>query len=402
MSIFEYQAINQKQQKVSGLIESDHVKNARIQLKEKQLVVLSIEPTKQHTNKTKNLFQKQLSMTDIAMITRQLGSLIQASIPIDQALNTILQNQHKKHLVKVIKQTHSQILQGQTLAKSLGSNYGQFPDYYIATIELGEASAKLGVILEALAIDIEKQQKFRRKVSAAMIYPMVVSVIALVVVYALLVFIVPQIATVFQDSGQELPGITIFVISLNEFLTEHSLTIFSILFVLILGVKLLLKKPNVKEKMQRLLVKAPAFGKVLITTNAIRFARTFALLYESGAPVISALNNSAMALNYLPMRQAILKAREKVREGSSLFSAFKQYEALPPVTLYMLASGETSGQLSKMLNKAAQNQESEIDHYTTKLVNIFEPVMILIMGGVVLFIVLAMLLPIFELNQIPL
>jgi general secretion pathway protein F len=144
MSIFEYQAINQKQQKVSGLIESDHVKNARIQLKEKQLVVLSIEPTKQHTNKTKNLFQKQLSMTDIAMITRQLGSLIQASIPIDQALNTILQNQHKKHLVKVIKQTHSQILQGQTLAKSLGSNYGQFPDYYIATIELGEASAKLG------------------------------------------------------------------------------------------------------------------------------------------------------------------------------------------------------------------------------------------------------------------
>jgi general secretion pathway protein F len=222
------------------------------------------------------------------------------------------------------------------------------------------------------------------------------------VVYALLVFIVPLIATVFQDSRQELPGITIFVISLNEFLTEHSLTIFSILFVLILGVKLLLKKPNVKEKMQRLLVKAPAFGKVLITTNAIRFARTFALLYESGAPVISALNNSAMALNYLPMRQAILKAREKVREGSSLFSAFKQYEALPPVTLYMLASGETSGQLSKMLNKAAQNQESEIDHYTTKLVNIFEPVMILIMGGVVLFIVLAMLLPIFELNQIPL
>ncbi|CAC9543166.1 hypothetical protein [uncultured Gammaproteobacteria bacterium] len=402
MSIFEYQAINQKQQKVSGLIESDHVKNARIQLKEKQLVVLSIEPTKQHTNKTKNLFQKQLSMTDIAMITRQLGSLIQASIPIDQALNTILQNQHKKHLVKVIKQTHSQILQGQTLAKSLGSNYGQFPDYYIATIELGEASAKLGVILEALAIDIEKQQQFRRKVSAAMIYPMVVSVIALVVVYALLVFIVPQIATVFQDSGQELPGITIFVISLNEFLSEHSLTIFSVLFVLILGVKLLLKKPNIKEKMQRLLVKAPAFGKVLITTNAIRFARTFALLYESGAPVISALNNSAMALNYLPMRQAILKAREKVREGSSLFSAFKQYEALPPVTLYMLASGETSGQLSKMLNKAAQNQESEIDHYTTKLVNIFEPVMILIMGGVVLFIVLAMLLPIFELNQIPL
>ncbi|AYQ56476.1 General secretion pathway protein F [Bathymodiolus thermophilus thioautotrophic gill symbiont] len=401
MSVFEYKAINQKQQKVSGLIESDHVKNARIQLKEQQLIVLSIESTKQHAAKTE-FFQKHLSTTDIAMLTRQLGSLIQAAIPIDQALNTILQNHHKKHLVKIIKQTHSQILQGQTLAKSLASNHGQFPDYYIATIELGEASAKLGTILEALAIDIEKQQQFRRKVSAAMIYPMVVSIIALVVVYSLLVFIVPQIAAVFQESGQELPGITVFVIGLNKFLTEHSLTIFSVLFTLILGVKLLLKKPNIKEKMQRLLVKVPAIGKVLVTTNAIRFARTFALLYESGAPIIGALNNSAMALNYLPMRQAILKAREKVREGSSLFSAFKQYEALPPVTLYMLASGETSGQLAKMLNKAAQNQESEIDHYTTKLVNVFEPVMILVMGGVVLFIVLAMLLPIFELNQIPL
>ncbi len=402
MSVFEYQAIDQQQKKVSGLIESEHIKNARIQLKEQQLTLLSIAPTKQNSAKTKQLFQKHLSMADIAMLTRQLGSLIQAAIPIDQALNTLLQNQHKKHVVKVIKQTRSQILQGQTLAKSLGSNYDQFPDYYLATIELGEASAKLGTILEALAIDIEKQQHFRRKVSAAMIYPLVVSVIALVVVYSLLVFIVPQIAEVFQESGQELPGITTFVISLNEFLTRHTLTIFGLLFSVIITLKLLLKKPSIKEKMQRLLVKAPAIGKVLITTNAIRFARTFALLYESGAPVISALNNSAMSLNYLPMRQAILKAREKVREGSSLFSAFKQYQALPPVTLYMLASGETSGKLAKMLNKAAQNQESEIDHYTTKLVNIFEPVMILIMGGVVLFIVLAMLLPIFELNQIPL
>jgi general secretion pathway protein F len=130
-------------------------------------------------------------------------------------------------------------------------------------------------------------------------------------------------ATVFQDSDQELPGITIFVISLNEFLTEHSLTIFSILFVLILGVKLLLKKPNVKEKMQRLLVKAPAFGKVLITTNAIRFARTFALLYESGAPVISALNNSAMALNYLPMRQAITNRMLKIVKECSVKNSFK-------------------------------------------------------------------------------
>ncbi len=402
MPVFEYQAINQKQKQVSGYIESDHVKSARTQLKEQHLTVLSIKPSKQSLKKAKHLFQKRLSMNEIAMFTRQLGSLIQAAIPIDQALNTILQNNHKKHFVKVVKQTYSQILQGQSLAKSLASNAGQFPEYYIATVELGEQSAKLGHILEALATDIEKQQQFRAKVSAAMIYPMIVSIIALVVVYGLLIFIVPEIAKVFQGSGQDLPGITVFVIQLNEFLTEYSLTIFIVLLMLIFGGKLLLKKPSIKEKIQKLLVKIPIIGTVIITSNAIRFARTFALLYESGAPVITALNNSAMALNFLPMRQAILKAREKVREGSSLFVAFKQYQALPPVTLYMLASGESSGQLTKMLNKSAQNQENEIDHYTTKLVNTFEPIMILIMGAVVLFIVLAMLLPIFELNQIPL
>lgn len=402
MSVYEYQAIDQKQNQVSGFIEGDHIKGARAELKDKQLLVLSIKPVKRQLAQAKQWFQKRLSMNDIAMFTRQLGSLIQASIPIDQALNTILQNQHKKHLVKMIKQTRSQILQGQSLAKSLSSNEGQFPDYFIATIELGEVSAKLGEILDALAIDIEKQQNFRRKISAAMIYPLAVSVIAMVVVYSLLVFIVPQIAAVFQDSGQALPGITVFVIELNEFLTDYSLSIFLMLLIVIFATKLLLKKPFVRERIQNILVKIPVIGKILITSNAIRFARTFALLYESGAPVITALNNSAMALNFLPMRQAILKAREKVREGSSLFLAFKQYEALPAVTLYMLASGENSGQLAKMLNKAAQNQENEMDYYTTKLVNIFEPVMILVMGGVVLFIVLAMLLPIFELNQIPL
>jgi general secretion pathway protein F len=146
MPVFEYQAINQQQKQVNGLIESDHIKSARTQLKEQHLTILNIKPSKQSLKKAKNLFQKHLSMADIAMLTRQLGSLIQASIPVEQALNTILQNHHKKHLVKVIKHTHSQILQGQSLAKSLGSNYGQFPDYYIATVELGEASAIFKIV----------------------------------------------------------------------------------------------------------------------------------------------------------------------------------------------------------------------------------------------------------------
>ena len=229
-----------------------------------------------------------------------------------------------------------------------------------------------------------------------------ISLVAFTVVMALLIFVVPQIVTVFDNMNQTLPPLTTAVIALSDFLSANIWLIFATIIILILAIKTALQRKPLKLKFHQLLGKLPIVGKLLINSNAARFARTLALLHESGTPILSALKNSAQALSFLPMQRSILIAAEKVREGSTIFKALESQNALPSMTLYMLASGEASGQLSQMLNKAADNQEIELDAYTTKIISLFEPIMILLMGGVVLLIVLAILLPIFELNQISL
>ena len=229
-----------------------------------------------------------------------------------------------------------------------------------------------------------------------------ISLVAFAVVMALLIFVVPQIVTVFDNMNQTLPPLTTAVIALSDFLSANIWLIFATIIMLVLVIKTALQRKPLKLKFHQLLGKLPIVGKLLINSNAARFARTLALLHESGTPILSALKNSAQALSYLPMQESILIATEKVREGSTIFKALESQNALPSMTLYMLASGEASGQLSQMLNKAADNQEVELDSYTTKITSLFEPIMILLMGGIVLLIVLAILLPIFELNQISL
>ena len=402
MSVFEYQAVNPSGQSDNGLIESDTLKSARQQLQKKNLTVLEIKQSSKRRAQAKSFFEQKLSISDISIITRQLASLLQAAMPIDEALQTIAKNNNKKHIKTIVGQIRSSIIEGKSLAESLQTNAKELPSYFISTVEAGERSGELGNILAKLAHEIQQQDKFKKKISAALIYPIMISIVAMMVVVSLLIFVVPQIVSVFDNMNQALPPLTIAVISLSDFLTNNIWLIIVTFITLITGVKFALKQPEIKTSFQVVLGKLPVVGKLMIESNAARFARTLALLHESGTPILTALKNSAESLNYLPMKDSILKATEKVREGSSLFKALETQNALPSMTLYMLASGETSGQLSQMLNKAADNQEVELDAYTTKITSLFEPLMILLMGGVVLLIVLAILLPIFELNHITL
>ncbi len=402
MSVFEYQAVNPNGQSDNGLIESDTLKSARQQLQKKNLTVLEIKQSSKRRTQAKSFFEQKLSISDISIITRQLASLLQAAMPIDEALQTIAKNNNKKHIKTIVGQIRSSIIEGKSLAESLQTNAKELPSYFISTVEAGERSGELGNILAKLAHEIQQQDKFKKKISAALIYPIMISIVAMMVVVSLLIFVVPQIVSVFDNMNQALPPLTIAVISLSDFLSSNIWLIIVVFIALITGVKLALKQPEIKVYFQIVLGKLPVVGKLMIESNAARFARTLALLHESGTPILTALKNSAESLNYLPMKDSILKAAEKVREGSSLFKALETESALPSMTLYMLASGESSGQLSQMLNKAADNQEVELDAYTTKITSLFEPLMILLMGGVVLLIVLAILLPIFELNQITL
>ncbi|SFV89426.1 General secretion pathway protein F [hydrothermal vent metagenome] len=400
MSVFEYKAIDINGKKSTGFIESDTEKSARQQLQSQQLTLLEVNKSQRKLSQTTTWFEAKLSVADTAIITRQLASLLQAAIPIDEALKTIGQNSGKKHIGKIVRQIRSSVIEGQSLAKSLTLNAKELPLYFISSVKAGERTGELGRVLDKLANEIQNQEKFKKKISAALIYPIMISIVAIVVVVSLLVFVVPQIVSVFDDSGQALPPLTIAVIAASDFLADNIELIISLLIALYIATKLAFRQENIRSAWQRLLGKAPVVGYLLINANAARFSRTFALLHESGTPVLVALTNAANSLSYLPMRQAILIATEKVREGSTIFKALQAQNALPSLSLYMLASGEASGQLSEMLNKSAENQEVDLDNYTTKIISLFEPLMILFMGGIVLLIVLAILLPIFELNQV--
>jgi general secretion pathway protein F len=402
MSVFEYQAIDSNGQSDNGLVESDTLKSARQQLRVQNLTVLEIKQSNKRLIQAKSLFEKKLSISDISIITRQLASLLQAAMPIDEALQTIGKNNNKKHIKIILGQIRSSVIEGKSLAESLQTNAKELPPYFISTVEAGERSGELGDILAKLSHEIQQQDKFKKKISAALIYPMMISIVAMMVVTSLLIFVVPQIVSVFDNMNQTLPPLTVAVISLSDFLTNNIWLIIVLFILAIVGIKLALKQPKIKTSVQIILGKFPVVGKLMIESNAARFSRTLALLHDSGTPILIALKNSAESLSYLPMKNSILMATEKVREGSSIFKALESQNTLPSMTLYMLASGEASGQLSQMLNKAAENQEVELDAYTTKITSLFEPLMILLMGGVVLLIVLAILLPIFELNQIAL
>ena len=402
MSIFEYKAIDANGKENKGLIESDSQKTARNLLQSQNLTVVEIIQSTQRINQTKSWIQKPLNKTDISLFMRQLASLIQAAMPIDEALKTIENHSNKSDIKKSIQLIRSSVIEGKSLAASLQINTKGLPPYFIATVEAGERSAKLGYVLENLADEIQQQESFKKKISTALIYPLLISIVALTVVIALLLFVVPQIVSVFDSMNQALPPLTIIIIELSNFLSAYIELILISLVVFVFGFKIAYKQKSIQVKIQKIMAIMPVIGKVIVSSNAVRFSRTLALLHSSGTPILTALNNTAESLDYLPMKIGVLNAAEKVRAGSSIFKALESQNVIPPMTLYMLASGEKSAQLSEMLNKAADIQETELDIYTAKVISLFEPLMILFMGTIVLLIVLAILLPIFELNQIPL
>ncbi len=400
MAIFKFTAIDENGKTQKEQINAESLKEAKRQIKNRNWHILTIEKGRQKSSR--QIFKKQLSIVEVAIFFRQLGSLIEASIPVDEALSTIKQNADNKKLKNIVGEIFDEISQGQSLAHGLKSSSHHFLDYHLETISAGEAGSNLSLVLDKLATDIEKQHQFSSKIKNALIYPVTVVIISLVIVGALLVFVVPEIVAVFSDTGQQLPPLTLIVISASDFLGAHFQTVGIVLLSLVLLFKILIKKAKVKYFIDTFLARLPIFGKLIFNVNAVRFSRTLSLLYASGTPIEQALKHSSMVINFMPMKTAIIKATQRVNEGSNLYTSLNKYNALPQVFLYMLASGESTSRLSEMLDKACENQEYEIEYQVGKMVGIFEPLMIIITGGMVLTIVLAILLPIFEINALPL
>ena len=394
MPAYQYTALDAEGKTHKGIQESDSPKQARQWLRDQGLTPLTVEASgaRQHYRK------HRLNATDLALITRQLATLIGAGVPVEETLAAVSrQNDNAAQLLMAIRAT---VLEGHTLARALQDYPGAFPELYRTTVAAGEQAGHLEIVFEQLADYTENRQAMRRKITLALFYPMMLVIVAILIVAGLLVYVVPQVVQVFQSMNQQLPGLTVALIATSDFLRNHGIVLLVVLAVVFCGFILALKKPPIRQQWHRLLLRVPITGKLFRGINTARFVQTFNILMASGVPVLESLKVSAPVITCLPMRHAVEQAGIRVKEGMSIHRALADSgNHFPPMTLQMIASGETSGRLQTMLEKAARQQERETETMISAILAIFEPALILIMGFLVLLIVLAILLPIFDLNR---
>ncbi|MCW8919203.1 MAG: type II secretion system inner membrane protein GspF [Gammaproteobacteria bacterium] len=402
MGAFEYRALDPRGREKAGVLEGENARQIRQQLREQGLSPLSVEEVAQRETRERQGFslRRGISATDLALITRQLATLVRAALPLEECLQTVARQSEQPRLKSMMLAVRSRVMEGHTLADGLGDFPHVFPELYRTTVAAGEQSDHLEVVLERLADYTEKRQQMRQKIMLALFYPVILTVVALLVTGGLLTYVVPQVVQVFDNIGQELPWLTVTLIALSDFLRSYGLWLI-LLLGLLLGVFIsLLHRETVRFRWHRLLLHLPLIGRLGRGLNTARFARTFSILTASGVPVLEAMRLSSEVIGNLPMRGAVGEASHRVREGSGIARALEKSRYFPPMTLQLIASGEASGKLESMLERAADNQERELETVIAMVMGMFEPILILVMGGVVLVIVLAILLPIFDLNQL--
>ncbi len=401
MDAFEYLALDPNGKERRGVLEGDSPRQVRQQLRESGLTPLSINSASGKTSERKSrLFQKRINAMELALITRQLATLLQSGLPLEHVLQTTAHQTDKRHVERTLLAVRAKVLEGRSLADGLSEFPKTFPELYIRTVDSGEQSGHLEVVLDRLADYTEQRQQMRQKTIFALFYPALLSIISLLIVIGLLTFIVPEVTRVFDNMSAELPWITRALMATSDAFRNYGVPIFVVLALLIMFASYMLKRPGPRFAWHRLMLRLPLIGRLVRTANAARFARTLSIMAASSVPILDALRIASQVLTNLPMRQAVEEAAGKVREGTSLYRALEKTGYFPPMTLSLLASGEASGNLEGMLERSADIQEREIETLVSTITGLFEPILILVMGGIVLIIVLAILLPIFNLNQL--
>ncbi len=404
MAAFSYQVLDSKGTLLRGVAEADTVRQARATLRESGLTVMAIEAVSHDAMQSGSdggwqWRRGRLSVAELSLITRQLATLLDASLTLEQALSALIEQSENETVSQVLAGVRAEVLGGQTFAKALGRYESIFPELYRALVTAGEASGELGRVMLRLADYTEQRQALRQKVVLAFVYPAIVTLVAVLVVGGLLVYVVPQVIGVFEQSHQTLPFLTRSLIWVSDALQHTWGYLFLLLGAAGVAVHFALRQPRLRYQAHLRLLKLPVAGRLVRGVNTARMASTLAILAGSGVPLMAALHAAAGVVNNLPMRQALDEATKKVREGASLSRSLAVSGYFPPLLVHLIASGEASGKLDVMLERAAEQQEQEVGNYTSILTSLLEPVLILTMGGVVLLIVLAILMPIIDMNQ---
>ena len=403
MAAFRYEALDSKGHSTRGVIEADGLRQARARVRELGLTVVNVDTVTQDSlhggSAQRWRFRRGISSSQLSMITRQLATLLEAGLTLEHSLSALIEQSEDESVHQILAGVRSELLAGHTLAQAMGQYESVFPDIYRALIKAGEASGELSHVMLRLADYTESRQVLRQKVVLAFVYPAIVTVVALMVVLGLLIYVVPQVVSVFQQSHQTLPLLTRMLIGLSSGLQATWLYLLLALLGAGFTVRALLQREEIRFQWHLRLLRLPMLGRLVRGINTARMASTLAILAGSGVPLLVSLQAAAGVVTNLPMRRALEEAAKKVREGVTLSRALAISKLFPPILVHLIASGESSGKLDAMLDRAATQQEQEIGNYTSVLTSLLEPVLILVMGGVVLTIVLAILMPIIEMNQ---
>ncbi|MBF0218727.1 MAG: type II secretion system inner membrane protein GspF [Gammaproteobacteria bacterium] len=407
MGAFEYSAIDSRGREKRGVLEGDTPRQVRQQLRELGLTPLELrEAAQQHHQGGKQGLGERLTLRrgmspgDLAVITRQLATLVRAGLPLEEAIQTTAQQSEKPRHTSLLLAVRAKVMEGRSFATGLAEYPEIFPEIYRTTVAAGEQSGHLDLVLERLADYTEKRQIMRQKLQMALFYPIILTIMALAVTTALLVYVVPEVVQVFDSIGQEMPPLTLGLIALSSFLQHYGIYLLLLLLASSWGARLLLRREPLRFRWHQLLHRLPLLARLLRGVNTARFARTFSIMVASSVPALESMRIAAEVITSLPMRHGVHTAADRVREGAHIAPSLAQCGYFPPIVVHLIASGEASGELEQMLERAADNQERELETLVGMLMGLFEPLLLVVMGSVVMLIVLAILLPIFEINQL--
>ncbi len=402
MGAFEYIALDKAGKQSKGLLEGDTPKHIRQLLRDRDLLPVSVTEVAQKEARRQRSFsfRKGISTSELALITRQLASLSQSGMPLEESLLAVSQQNDNPRTKSILLGTRAKVMEGYTLADGLGEFPQAFPELYRATVAAGEQSGHLDAVLERLADYTESRQELRQRITNAMVYPITLVVMAVGIVSFMLATVVPKIVGVFENTSAELPGLTLGLIAASDFLRDQWLWLIIGIVIVVYALWRLLQHDGPRRRYHRFLLNMPLTGRLTRGINTARFTQTLSILAGSGVPILEALTISAQVIENLPMRDAVTEATVRVREGASISKSLAASKLFPPMMIHLISSGEAGGKLEEMLTRAAAGQEREVDGLIATLLGILQPLLIVAMGGIVLTIVLAILLPIFEINNL--
>ncbi|GGY08131.1 type II secretion system inner membrane protein GspF [Paludibacterium paludis] len=399
MAAFRYEAIDASGKRINGILEAESARAARVQLRDKGITLVDLSAARSAETQGGKGGRRGLPMTEMVMLTQQISTLLNAGLTLERALTAVVDQSENPRARQIVAGLRGRIMEGQSFAQALTDCGEVFPVIYRSLVHAGEQSGHLDTVMERLAEYLERRERMRKKVMLALAYPAVVTLVAFAVVTGLMTYVVPQVVAVFTDTHQSLPVLTRMLVALSRGMREWGLVAAALVALAGWLFARSLRMPGVRAAVHVRLLALPVLGRLLRAINTARMASTLSILVGSGVPLLAAMETARGLVTLVPMQEGLTEAMARVREGGGLARALAVCRQFPPVLIHLIGSGEASGTLAMMLDKAAHQQQEEVESRLATFTTLIEPLLILVMGGVVMTIVLAIMLPIIDMNQ---